>query len=75
MVSKFTAYIELWWKFLSYTSLAHCIQFIHRINLRSEMSGLKSVHIVNFNRFCQITFPPVLSACLILHSLANPGYY
>lgn len=58
------ASIELQWKF-SYISPAQCTQCTHRINLRSE------IYVVNFHRLCHIAFPPVVSACLILHSLTD----
>lgn len=59
-------YIVLQWKFFLYISLANYIEFIHRINLRSEMNESKSKQILKFNRFCQIakwdaTWPPISS--------------
>lgn len=58
------ASIELQWKF-SYISPAQCMQCTLRINLRSE------IYVVNFHSLCHIAFPPVVSACLILHSLTD----
>ena len=53
-------------------SLANFIEFIHRINLRSEMSESKSMQILlDFTRLPSYQ----RSERLILHNPDNAGYY